>query len=58
MDQFKEGGLHCDKSDIIVNNLKQTIAIALSEAEVLNKKTKNLMFMEKEQIIFFMYKRR
>ena len=41
MDQFKERGLHCGKSDIIVNNIKQVNAIALSEAEALNKKTKN-----------------
>jgi hypothetical protein len=33
--EFKEGELHSGKSDIIVTNPKQAIAIALSEAEEL-----------------------
>ena len=32
MHEFKEGELHSGKSDIIVTNPKQAIAIALSEA--------------------------
>jgi Family of unknown function (DUF6496) len=40
MHEFKEGELHSGKSDIIVTNPKQAIAIALSEAGGLNKKTK------------------
>lgn len=40
MHEFKEGDLHSGKSDIIVTNPKQAIAIALSEAEDLNKKSK------------------
>lgn len=40
MHEFKEGDLHSGKSDVIVTNPKQAIAIALSEAEGLNKKTK------------------
>jgi hypothetical protein len=40
MHEFKEGELHSGKSDIIVTNPKQAIAIALSEAEGLDKKTK------------------
>lgn len=39
MHEFKEGELHIGKSDKIVTNQKQAIAIALSEAEEL-KKTK------------------
>lgn len=39
MHEFKEGELHSGKSDIIVTNPKQAIAIALSEAETLDKKT-------------------
>ncbi len=42
MHEFKEGDLHSGKSDIIVTNPKQAIAIALSEAEGLKKKTKKL----------------
>jgi exonuclease VII small subunit len=33
MREFKEGELHSGKSDKIVTNRKQAIAIALSEAE-------------------------
>ncbi|WP_310556411.1 DUF6496 domain-containing protein [Flavobacterium sp.] len=40
MHEFKEGDLHSGKSDVIVTNPKQAIAIALSEAEGLDKKTK------------------
>ena len=40
MHEFKEGDLHSGKSDIIVTNPKQAIAIALSEAEGLEKNTK------------------
>ena len=40
MHEFKEGELHSGKSDVIVTNPKQAIAIALSEAEGLDKKTK------------------
>jgi hypothetical protein len=39
MHEFKEGELHSGKTDTIVTNPKQAIAIALSEAEDL-KKTK------------------
>ncbi len=37
MHEFKEGELHSGKSDIIVTNPKQAIAIALSEAEELEE---------------------
>lgn len=37
MHQFKEGDLHSGKTDTIVTNPKQAIAIALSEAEDLTK---------------------
>jgi hypothetical protein len=37
MHEFKEGELHSGKSDVIVTNPKQAIAIALSEAEGLKK---------------------
>lgn len=40
MHEFKAGDLHSGKSDIIVTNPKQAIAIALSEAEGLDKKSK------------------
>ena len=40
MHEFKEGDLHSGKTDTIVTNPKQAIAIALSEAEGLDKKTK------------------
>lgn len=40
MHEFKEGELHSGKSDVIVTNPKQAIAIALSEAEGLEKKKK------------------
>jgi hypothetical protein len=40
MHEFKEGELHSGKSDIIVKNPKQAIAIALSEAEELGKTKK------------------
>ena len=36
--EFKEGQLHIGKSDVIVTNQKQAIAIALSEAEDITKK--------------------
>jgi Family of unknown function (DUF6496) len=39
MHEFKEGALHSGKSDIIVTNPKQAIAIALSEAHELEKET-------------------
>ena len=35
--EFKEGELHIGKSDKIVTNPKQAIAIALSEADELKK---------------------
>lgn len=38
MHEFKEGELHIGQSDTIVKNRKQAIAIALSEAEELEKK--------------------
>lgn len=37
MYEFKEGELHSGKSDVIVTNPKQAIAIALSEASELKK---------------------
>ncbi len=37
MHEFKEGELHSGKSDIIVTNPKQAIAIALSEAKELEE---------------------
>ncbi len=37
MHEFKEGNLHSGKSDVIVTNPKQAIAIALSEADGLKK---------------------
>ncbi len=37
MHEFKEGELHSGKTDTIVTNPKQAIAIALSEAEELEK---------------------
>ena len=40
MHEFKEGDLHSGKSDSIVTNPKQAIAIVLSEAEGLDKKSK------------------
>lgn len=40
MHEFKEGDLHSGKSDVIVTNPKQAIAIALSEAEGLRKTKK------------------
>ncbi|WP_435353090.1 DUF6496 domain-containing protein [Emticicia sp. SJ17W-69] len=40
MHEFKEGELHSGKTDIIVTDRKQAIAIALSEADELEK-TKN-----------------
>lgn len=39
MHEFKEGELHSGKTDTIVTNPKQAIAIALSEADELGKKT-------------------
>ncbi len=38
--KFQEGDFLSSKSDVIVTNPKQTIAIALSEVEGLDKKTK------------------
>lgn len=38
MHEFKEGNLHSGKTETIVTNPKQAIAIALSEAEELKKK--------------------
>lgn len=40
MHEFKEGELHSGKTDVIVTNPKQAIAIALSEAEELDKSNK------------------
>ena len=40
MHEFKEGELHSGKSDVIVTNPKQAIAIALSEVEGLGKNKK------------------
>jgi hypothetical protein len=40
MHEFKEGELHSGKTDTIVTNPKQAIAIALSEAEDLKKSKK------------------
>ncbi|WP_395077899.1 DUF6496 domain-containing protein [Flavobacterium sp.] len=39
MQEFKQGDLHSGKTETIVTNPKQAIAIALSEAEGLNIKT-------------------
>ena len=40
MYEFKEGDLHSGKTETIVTNPKQAIAISLSEAEGLDKKAK------------------
>ena len=40
MHEFKDGHLHSGKTDVIVTNPKQAIAIALSEAEGLVEKNK------------------
>ena len=40
MNEFASGDLHSGKSDVIVTNPKQAIAIALSEAEGLKKNSK------------------
>ncbi len=40
MYEFKEGELHSGKTETFVTNPKQAIAIALSEAEGLDKKKK------------------
>jgi Family of unknown function (DUF6496) len=40
MHEFKEGDLHSGKTDTIVTNPKQAIAIALSEADDLKKRKK------------------
>lgn len=40
MHEFKEGDLRSGKTETIVTNPKQAIAIALSEAEGLDKKSK------------------
>jgi hypothetical protein len=40
MHKFKEGDLHSGKTKTIVTNPKQAIAIALSEAEELEKTKK------------------
>lgn len=37
MHEFKEGELHVGKSDTIVTNRKQALAIALSEADQLKQ---------------------
>ena len=39
MHEFKAGELHIGKSETIVTNPKQAIALALNEAEELDKKT-------------------
>ena len=41
MHEFKEGDLHSGKTETIVKNPKQAIAIALSEADELKKTKKN-----------------
>ena len=40
MHEFKEGELHSGKTETIVTNPKQAIAIALSEADELEKSKK------------------
>ncbi len=40
MHEFKEGDLHSGKTDTIVTNPKQAIAIALSEADELKNRKK------------------
>jgi Family of unknown function (DUF6496) len=40
MHEFKAGELHSGKTDVIVTNPKQAIAIALSEAEDVGKTKK------------------
>ncbi len=40
MNEFKEGDLHSGRTDTIVTNPKQAIAIALSEADELKKRKK------------------
>lgn len=40
MHEFKEGELHAGKTDTIVTNPKQAIAIALSEADEIKKSKK------------------
>lgn len=40
MHEFKEGDLHSGKTETVVTNPKQAIAIALSAAEGLQKKSK------------------
>jgi Family of unknown function (DUF6496) len=40
MHEFKEGELHSGKTDTIVTNPKQAIAIALSEADELKNRKK------------------
>ena len=40
MHKFKEGDLHSGKTETIVTNPKQAIAIALSEADELEKSKK------------------
>jgi hypothetical protein len=47
MHEFKEGELHSGKSDIIVTNPKQAIAIALSEANELEEDAKEVPKNEK-----------
>lgn len=42
MHEFKEGELHSGKSDVIVTNPKQAIAIALSEANELEEEAKEV----------------
>lgn len=40
MHEFKEGDLHSGKTENTITNPKQAIAIALSEAESLDKKSR------------------
>ncbi|MBC7493487.1 MAG: hypothetical protein H7221_00665 [Flavobacterium sp.] len=40
MHEFREGDLNSGKTETIITNPKQAIAIALSEAEGLDKKSK------------------
>ncbi len=51
MHEFKEGELHSGKSDTIVTNPKQAIAIALSEAKELEEDTAEKKDSQKHGII-------
>lgn len=45
MHEFKKGDMHSGKSQTIVTNPKQAIAIDLSETEGLDKKTDLITFI-------------